>query len=86
MKKQTAAVRKATDAGKRVAAKPSGFPRVICFDYLNETPGAHRYQEVHSDGKTPLVSDADGAQIGGLYLRKAQFPVAPKRIVVTIGE
>ena len=75
-----------THANSKPAAVAT-FPRVVCFDYVTETPGAYRYQEVAKDGVTPLVTDADGAMcIGALYLRKAQFAVAPKRIVVTIGE
>jgi hypothetical protein len=42
----------------------------IRFEFLSETPGAVRFQEVAEDG-TPLVSDADGANIGALYVRKA---------------
>ena len=62
----------------------SMFPVTVRFDYLNETPGAWRYQE-HSAEGTPLVNDADGAKIGALYLRKASFPVAPKSISVVVS-
>lgn len=60
------------------------MPVTVRFDYLNETPGAWRYQE-HSAEGTPLVGDADGAKIGALYLRKAAFPVAPKSISVVVS-
>lgn len=48
-----------------------GASVTLAFEVLNETPGAVRLQE-YEDG-TPLVSDADGAKVGALYLRKAAF-------------
>lgn len=58
-------------AAARPAANPVQFPVSIVFAPLNETPGAHRLQE--QDGDVPLVSDADGAKVGAMYLRKAAF-------------
>lgn len=57
---------------------------VVEFEYLNETQGAHRLQEV--DGEAPLVNDEDGAKVGALYLRKAAFGDAKpgERFRVTI--
>lgn len=56
-----------------VAAAPLlTFPHVATFEYLNETQGAHRLQEIDDEG-TPLTNDADGASISALYLRKAKF-------------
>lgn len=57
--------------------------KVIRFELLNETQGAYRYQEVDADG-TPLITDADGAHIGALYLRKGKFSEAPAFVTVTV--
>jgi len=42
----------------------------VNFQWLADTKGAVRFQEVGDDGR-PKKSDADGAVIGSLYLRKA---------------
>lgn len=56
----------------------------INFTKINETPGAYRYQEVDAEG-TPLTNDAEGAQIGALYLRKAKLQgEAPEKLTVTV--
>lgn len=78
---------------KKVAAPVVAQPLVVRFELLNETPGAYRYQEVGDNG-TPLVNDADGAHIGGLYLRKAALMAgaflgdegddAPKAVKITV--
>lgn len=44
------------------------------------TKGAARYQEVDSTGK-PLKSDADGAKITSLYLRKAGIGGEPPQAI-----
>jgi hypothetical protein len=49
-----------------------------------ETPGAIRYQEV--DAKGGVVTMAEGAKIGTLYMRKVAFGKAvPKSISVTVN-
>lgn len=63
----------------------SKLPVVLSFAMLNDTPGATRFQEQDAKG-TPLTGDADGANVGGLYLRKAALGTFPKgtKLVVTI--
>lgn len=55
----------------------------IKFALEKETPGAVRYMEVNSDGDK--VTNADGAKIGSLYIRKdALKGTVPKGLRVTI--
>ena len=56
----------------------------VNFAWERETPGAVRYREVDSKGN--VRTNADGAVIGTLYLRKAQIgKKVPKKLIVTIN-
>jgi hypothetical protein len=69
---------------RRAPTRESSLPATVHFAFDRSTRGALRYQEVNDAGQ-PIRTDADGAMVGTLYLRKAKLAGAiPRRITVTI--
>jgi len=64
----------------------AGHIAKVSFELIKTTPGALRYQEVDENG-VHLKTDADGAIVGTLYLRKAKLDGrTPKRITFDLDE
>lgn len=86
--KNAGRVRRAAPLSAKAPAKksePVGQSSVeVTMTLEKETPGAIRYQEV--DAKGGVVTMAEGAKIGTLYMRKVAFGKAvPKSISVTVN-
>lgn len=47
----------------------------VKFEYVKDTPGTHRFQE---------VGDKDNHKIGGLYVKKGAIPEGVKTLSVTV--
>lgn len=59
------------------AAAKAAKTFTVEFDYLNDTPGTHRFQE---------VGNKDDYKIGGLYIKKGNIDPECKHLSVTITQ